>query len=56
MRRLGSQEQRPMSLDEAVAALGAEAVPPDLRRDADGTIPAAGAALDGRHVDERTVA
>ena len=32
MRRLGSQEQRSMTLDEAVAALGAEAVPPDLKR------------------------
>jgi threonyl-tRNA synthetase len=32
MRRLGSQEQTVMSLDEAIAALTAEAVPPDLKR------------------------
>jgi threonyl-tRNA synthetase len=32
MRRLGSQDQRPMTLDEAVTALSAEAVPPDLQR------------------------
>ena len=31
MRRLGSQEQRPMVLDEAVRALAGEATPPDLR-------------------------
>jgi threonyl-tRNA synthetase len=31
MRRLGSQEQKSMSLDDAVAALKAEATPPDLR-------------------------
>ena len=30
MRRLGSQEQKPMSLDAAVAALKAEATPPDV--------------------------
>ncbi len=31
LRRLGSQDQQVMSLDDAVAALSAEAVPPDLR-------------------------
>jgi threonyl-tRNA synthetase len=31
IRRLGSQDQTVMALDEAVAALGTEAVPPDLR-------------------------
>ncbi|HEY8567264.1 MAG TPA: threonine--tRNA ligase [Beijerinckiaceae bacterium] len=59
MRRLGSQDQRSMSLDEALEALAAEAVPPDLRpapareahveatRDAE---------LDGRRVMPETVA
>ncbi len=32
MRRLGSQEQKSMKLDEVTAALLAEATPPDLRR------------------------
>jgi threonyl-tRNA synthetase len=32
IRRLGSQEQRSMTLDAALAALADEAVPPDLRR------------------------
>jgi threonyl-tRNA synthetase len=32
LRRLGSQDQTVMGLDEAIAALRAEAVPPDLRR------------------------
>jgi threonyl-tRNA synthetase len=31
MRRLGSQDQKAMSLDDAVAALLTEATPPDLR-------------------------
>jgi threonyl-tRNA synthetase len=31
MRRLGSQDQKLMSLDEAVASLKDEATPPDLR-------------------------
>ncbi len=31
IRRLGSQDQTVMSLDEALASLKAEAVPPDLR-------------------------
>ena len=30
MRRLGSQEQKPMALDAAIAALKDEATPPDL--------------------------
>ena len=34
IRRLGSQDQTPMSLEAAVAALSAEATPPDLRREA----------------------
>ena len=33
MRRLGSQNQTPMSLVDAIAALKDEAVPPDLRRE-----------------------
>jgi threonyl-tRNA synthetase len=33
LRRLGSQDQTPMSLDEALAALKDEATPPDLKRD-----------------------
>jgi len=32
MRRLGSQDQHSMSLDEAIAALVTEATPPDMRR------------------------
>ena len=32
IRRLGSQEQKVMGLDEALAELAAEAVPPDVRR------------------------
>jgi len=32
IRRLGSQNQTPMALEEAIAALVAEATPPDLRR------------------------
>jgi threonyl-tRNA synthetase len=31
LRRLGSQEQKVMTLDEAVKAIADEAVPPDLR-------------------------
>ncbi|MCQ8278972.1 threonine--tRNA ligase [Acetobacteraceae bacterium KSS8] len=33
MRRLGSQDQTILSLDEAVSALAAEALPPDLKRE-----------------------
>jgi threonyl-tRNA synthetase len=32
IRRLGSQQQMPMALDEAIAALVQEATPPDIRR------------------------
>ncbi len=32
VRRLGSRDQQSMALDEAVASLAAEAVPPDLKR------------------------
>jgi len=32
MRRLGSPEQKPMSLDAAVELLRNEAMPPDIRR------------------------
>jgi threonyl-tRNA synthetase len=32
IRRLGSQDSKVMTLDEAIAAIGAEAVPPDLKR------------------------
>jgi threonyl-tRNA synthetase len=32
VRRLGSQAQETLPLDEAVARIAAEAVPPDLRR------------------------
>ena len=37
LRRLGSQAQEVVSLEEAVAALTAEAMPPDLKRDASAT-------------------
>jgi len=33
IRRLGSQEQKVMKLDEALAMLAEEAVPPDVRRE-----------------------
>jgi threonyl-tRNA synthetase len=33
IRRLGAQEQKVVGLDEAIAALAAEAVPPDVRRE-----------------------
>jgi threonyl-tRNA synthetase len=35
IRRLGSQEQTSMSLDEAIASMSLEATPPDLRRKAE---------------------
>jgi threonyl-tRNA synthetase len=57
MRRLGSQDQRSMTLDEALAALAAEAVSPDRRRArADAQAMLATAAVDGEPVVERTVA
>jgi threonyl-tRNA synthetase len=60
MRRLGSQDQRSMSLDDATRNLISEATPPDLRR-ADGPAveaePDRHLTLDGHHgVIERTVA
>jgi threonyl-tRNA synthetase len=58
MRRLGSQEQRSLPLDEAIRRLTAEAVPPDLHSHAaaDEGLPEQDLALDGRHAIERTVA
>jgi threonyl-tRNA synthetase len=58
LRRLGSQEQRPMALDEAIRSLAAEATPPDQRRrDArDRGEPEAHLTLDGHHVHPETVA
>jgi threonyl-tRNA synthetase len=35
VRRLGSQKQEVMSLDDAVAMIAAEAVPPDMRNEPD---------------------
>jgi threonyl-tRNA synthetase len=57
MRRLGSQEQRAMGLDEALRALSDEATPPDLRRPRPSVHaePEAHLTLDGHHVVERTV-
>jgi threonyl-tRNA synthetase len=60
IRRLGSPEQRSMSLEGALRALADEAVPPDLRREVATEIatvePEPDLTLDGRHVVERTVA
>jgi threonyl-tRNA synthetase len=57
IRRLGSPEQKTMTLDEALKALAAEAVTPDLRRVAKAVSePEGHATLDGHHVIERTVA
>lgn len=51
MRRLGSQDQHPMRLDAAIAALVAEAVPPDLagRHAGDAGEPTLAVELDGHH-------
>jgi len=35
IRRLGSQAQTPMTLDEAIASLVSEATPPDVKRKAE---------------------
>ena len=35
IRRLGSQAQMPMTLDEAIASLVLEATPPDVKRKAE---------------------
>ena len=57
IRRLGSPEQKTMTLDEALKALAAEAVTPDRRRAAKAVSePEGHATLDGHHVIERTVA
>ncbi|WP_201863520.1 threonine--tRNA ligase [Microvirga soli] len=57
IRRLGSPEQKTMTLDEALKALAAEAVMPDLKRAAKAVSePEGHATLDGHHVVERTVA
>jgi threonyl-tRNA synthetase len=57
IRRLGSPEQKTMTLDEALKALAAEAVTPDLRRVAKAVSePEGHATLDGHYVIERTVA
>ncbi len=57
IRRLGSPEQKTMTLDEALKALAAEAVTPDLRRAAKAVSePEGHSTLDGHHVVERTVA
>src|SRR5918993_2835546 len=59
LRRLGSQQQQPLALDEALRALAEEAVPPDLRRPLpeDEGLPTADVVLDSHHgVIERTLA
>ncbi|MFC1455464.1 threonine--tRNA ligase [Microvirga arabica] len=57
IRRLGSPEQKGMTLDEALKALAAEAVTPDLKRVAKAVSePEGHATPDGHHVVERTVA
>ena len=38
MRRLGSQDQTVMPLTEAIAALAAEATPPDIKRSSTGKV------------------
>jgi threonyl-tRNA synthetase len=59
LRRLGSQQQQSLALDEALRALAEEAVPPDLRRplpEEEG-LPTADVVLDSHHgVIERTLA
>jgi threonyl-tRNA synthetase len=58
MRRLGSQDQRSMTLDAALTALADEAVFPDRRRARAGEagLPTAAVELDGEHAVERTIA
>jgi threonyl-tRNA synthetase len=59
MRRLGSQDQRSMPLDQALRALMDEAAPPDVRRSnqaSSSAEPEGHLNLDGHHVVERTVA
>ena len=56
IRRLGSPDQTTMTLDDALAALVAEAVTPDLKRAAAAVSePEGHATLDGHHVVARTV-
>jgi threonyl-tRNA synthetase len=57
IRRLGSPNQQTMTLEEALKALAAEAVTPDLRRAAKAVSePEGHVTLDGHHVVERTLA
>jgi threonyl-tRNA synthetase len=57
IRRLGSPDQKTLSLEEAVEALTREAIAPDLRRVAKAVAePEGHLTLDGHHVVERTVA
>jgi threonyl-tRNA synthetase len=52
IRRLGSQNQTPMSLIEALATLTSEAVPPDIDREhanPEESVPSADVVLDGHH-------
>ncbi len=57
IRRLGSQDQKSMSLDEALKALAAEAITPDRRGAAKAVSePEGHATLDGHHVVAGTVA
>ena len=57
IRRLGSPNQQTMTLDDALKALAAEAVTPDLRRAAKAVSePEGHVTLDGHHVVERTLA
>jgi threonyl-tRNA synthetase len=58
IRRLGSQEQRSAPLDDALASLRAEAVPPDRRGllPEDEGLPDRHLTLNGHHIIERTVA
>ena len=57
IRRLGSPDQKTMTLDEALKALAAEAVTPDRKRAARAVAePEGHVTLDGHHVVERTIA
>jgi threonyl-tRNA synthetase len=52
IRRLGSQNQTPMTLNEALATLTSEAVPPDVDRshaEPEASVPSADVVLDGHH-------
>jgi threonyl-tRNA synthetase len=58
MRRLGSQEQRSISLDQALRDLVDEAAAPDRRRPGQAAAPPShrDLTLDAQHTRERTVA